>query len=1067
MGRPKGSYGIKRIQALAGPPVIPLDDDQYQEVLKKLRDSWELCSITQFLSFFRPILGIPASPETDSARDVLEEDLIGLNGPVGALLPQLVRALIAALTVGVKVSAYNDYEDTNERLWKLFVRKGYIFDDGETTGTKIFGKYNEETDSFERKFTELDAESKVKAIAHVVRWVSIDDRFRTKIEAMDVPVEEFRIAPIGWKGDFGSYYLFDDNRLYLKTDFEPYIDDVLEAREKEEEEARLAAEAEAEAAAAAAAEAARKKKRRRSNRPFGSSYKRRKRSTSNKYRSKSEDDEDNEDNEDVEEGGEGDEGNGGDDSVNHQTNGNEDVDMKQEDGEAEAEDSVPEPVPTMGEALAREYEPEFECVCWHLESWKAFVDQLKKSKQAGEKQLHNYLVKHVMPVIEAHEETRVKTALARVKVRTTALLVANRKRSSRLEEKHQRELEEQAIREEQDRQRRVQEEEERLENERLMKEELREQRFMERERRKLDRHSQIERLRSMTPASENGTSDEGSLRKSSRRQELQQQKAQQELSQMESEDSWVFDCTCGVYGENYDDGTLSVACERCNTWMHVACLPQEERESVLKSISEKEEQEENKQRKAEAEAAAAAAAAAASTATETEAGIDGEATNATGSNNQTDVTATSTTSNTVSTDDSRRARTDSSDTEASEYAFICDRCTAKAKRDYENALKAAAEAERKRLDEERERERLEKERLKAEADARARAQARAQAQAQAEAQARAQAKAQLQTQSQAHSQTPHTAQFFQSSFQVHPQTAPNPPQGQFQTPAARPGGGLPAYGSFQTTSSTPSSLSSSSTSPVLSRPIQPHQETTAATTMTTTKTPSSDSHSGTHPQLAADRPVQPVISSQQPSNLHDPRSIVRPAHAGTGSGQADPFQSHPVNQQQQLPPSTRETVLTSAPATVSASVTSASPASLAAVSAPRVPLAGPAPPAAGAVATPVSQPPLNHANGHANGTIAGVGSPTTTATSTTTPSTKPSDTRPTKTTSSDWRQNQPGLDSTRNGNTLPSHDPQSHSPSSPAPPPPVLSPTSTNPALATPISSGDTNAHDRVNGHSK
>ncbi|KAI8643241.1 hypothetical protein BD408DRAFT_482172 [Parasitella parasitica] len=38
------------------------------------------------------------------------------------------------------------------------------------------------------------------------------------------------------------------------------------------------------------------------------------------------------------------------------------------------------------------------------------------------------------------------------------------------------------------------------------------------------------------------------------------------------EDSWQFDCVCGVSGANIDDGTPLMACEKCGTWQHIACL---------------------------------------------------------------------------------------------------------------------------------------------------------------------------------------------------------------------------------------------------------------------------------------------------------------------------------------------------------------------------------------------------------------------------------------------------------------------------------------------------------------
>lgn len=40
----------------------------------------------------------------------------------------------------------------------------------------------------------------------------------------------------------------------------------------------------------------------------------------------------------------------------------------------------------------------------------------------------------------------------------------------------------------------------------------------------------------------------------------------------------MFDCACGLYGQ-VDDGTHSVACERCNVWQHSKCLGVSEEEA--------------------------------------------------------------------------------------------------------------------------------------------------------------------------------------------------------------------------------------------------------------------------------------------------------------------------------------------------------------------------------------------------------------------------------------------------------------------------------------------------------
>ena len=53
-------------------------------------------------------------------------------------------------------------------------------------------------------------------------------------------------------------------------------------------------------------------------------------------------------------------------------------------------------------------------------------------------------------------------------------------------------------------------------------------------------------------------------------------KALQELE--EEEDDWIFDCICGAYGQ-IDDGSHSVACEKCNVWQHSKCLGIDEKEA--------------------------------------------------------------------------------------------------------------------------------------------------------------------------------------------------------------------------------------------------------------------------------------------------------------------------------------------------------------------------------------------------------------------------------------------------------------------------------------------------------
>lgn len=39
----------------------------------------------------------------------------------------------------------------------------------------------------------------------------------------------------------------------------------------------------------------------------------------------------------------------------------------------------------------------------------------------------------------------------------------------------------------------------------------------------------------------------------------------------EEEEEWQFSCVCGLSGQNYDDGTEMISCEKCQVWQHTKC----------------------------------------------------------------------------------------------------------------------------------------------------------------------------------------------------------------------------------------------------------------------------------------------------------------------------------------------------------------------------------------------------------------------------------------------------------------------------------------------------------------
>ncbi|RVD83004.1 uncharacterized protein DFL_007408 [Arthrobotrys flagrans] len=213
---------------------------------------------------------------------------------------------------------------------------------------------------------------------------------------------------------------------------------------------------------------------------------------------------------------------------------------------------------------------EWKCLCSNLEEYRSLVAKFGSSKHPDEKELRKVILEDIIPVFEKEEQKRRRKLLEEEKELARLELLSNRKRSARVDERiakrREAEEQEQALRHER-------EEHERLEKEnlqrkkdeqaRIAKLEEREKRLQERELRAKQREE--ERARLLDPDATE-SEDNGKGRKSSR----QKEKRKAELD-MEDND-WVFDCVCGVNGINYDDGTRSIACDRCGVWQHTACL---------------------------------------------------------------------------------------------------------------------------------------------------------------------------------------------------------------------------------------------------------------------------------------------------------------------------------------------------------------------------------------------------------------------------------------------------------------------------------------------------------------
>ncbi|KAI9040448.1 putative PHD finger domain protein [Aspergillus affinis] len=220
-------------------------------------------------------------------------------------------------------------------------------------------------------------------------------------------------------------------------------------------------------------------------------------------------------------------------------------------------------------------EMQWECVAITLSDYQQFLASIQKTKDADEKILRGRIEEDVMPVIEKEEESQQRQKVKREKELFNLQLLAGAKRSSRIagkaeKERHDREAEEAARKKEADAvaARKAEENKPKIEEERRSRMQTREERIKEREKKRLLHETELQRIEEEQQKLERGES-----RVSERQLKAELEKQRKNLEGLSQEDEWIFDCSgCGVHGENLDDGSHSVACEKCSVWQHSKCL---------------------------------------------------------------------------------------------------------------------------------------------------------------------------------------------------------------------------------------------------------------------------------------------------------------------------------------------------------------------------------------------------------------------------------------------------------------------------------------------------------------
>lgn len=215
----------------------------------------------------------------------------------------------------------------------------------------------------------------------------------------------------------------------------------------------------------------------------------------------------------------------------------------------------------------------WECVAVTLDELNAFVISIEKSRDSNEKALRKRIMEHLLPLLEKQDEARKRKAAQKERELLNLEKLATAKRSSRiagkLEQQRQEEEAREAERKKQAELAMAKKEQEKwikLEKERESRMMTREQRLKEREARRILHEEELASLSEDSKKFESGT---GRLSERQLKAEIERKK--QALQDLAEEADWIFDCICGAYGQ-IDDGTHSIACEKCNIWQHSKCV---------------------------------------------------------------------------------------------------------------------------------------------------------------------------------------------------------------------------------------------------------------------------------------------------------------------------------------------------------------------------------------------------------------------------------------------------------------------------------------------------------------